>query len=390
MTNASSGYDSANATNKLEIPVEGAVAYAVIMATILATAIFGNMLILLAVYRTSTLKRTTAVMLVVNLASVDVLVSLFIVPFVISVAVKSTWTLPAFVCAATGFLNAFLTASQLLALFHISVNRYIAVAFPHSYETRCTRKFTVGMIAAGWVYSLIWTLIPFFGWGKIGFDNGSLYCNILWSRKHRGYAIALQTMCYIVPGLLAFMFYVGVYRKVRSRSRTFLKSFASTYTLNSVQGASRGSKDDLAELSSDRAVSSHRESVSASKSDLCDTDSANVKLSKKRKAMGMRVTRSLLAVGFCFALCWLPRGVANLWAVFISRKAVPRVLEFVSTAFIFANSAVNPVLYAALHQEFRRAFKRLLCFDSGKNGNNNVNSKSTVGRKNSIQLEGME
>lgn len=358
---------------------EGAIVYAVVMAIILAAAIFGNLLILLAVYRTSTLKRTTAVILVINLASVDVLVSSFIIPFVIIVAITNTWKLPAFLCVATGFMNAFLTAAQLLALFNISVNRYIAVAFPHMYETRCTKKLTVLMVTAGWLYSLLWTLMPFFGWGKIGFDKGSLFCNTLWSKEHQNYAIVLQTMCYIIPALLAFVLYFRVYRKVRSRSKTFLKSFASTFSLNSLSGAAKGYKDDFSEsVSQDGARNSHVNNVTVSNVNVSDVesqpDSAYTKLSKKRKKMEIRVTRTLLAVGFCFAVCWLPRCVANLWAAFASRQEVPKTLELVSTAFIFANSAVNPVIYAALHREFHTAFKKLLFHSSAKTANSNSNS----------------
>lgn len=391
----------------METSTEGAIVYAVAMAAILLAAIFGNLLILLAVYRTSTLKRTTAVILVVNLASVDLLVSLFIVPFVITVVVTRTWELPEFLCVATGFLNAFFTAAQLLALFHISVNRYIAVAFPHSYETQCSRKFTLLMVTAGWIYSLFWTLMPFFGWGKFGFDKGSLYCNILWSKDYQEYAIVLQTTCYIAPAMLAFILYTIVYRKVRSRSKKFLKSFASTFSLNSLPSTAKGQNDDPVSVNDSVSCDSTKNSRQQSNARLntfadaeWQTDpTSTVKISKKRKAMEIRVTRTLLAVGFCFAIFWIPRGVANLWAALTSRENVPKALELVSTAFIFANSAVHPLIYAALHREFCNAFKILLCCTSGKyaSGNNSSGSVKANGisvgqtmRKSSVQVLEME
>ncbi|EDO48641.1 predicted protein [Nematostella vectensis] len=280
------------------------------MASITITAIFGNSLVIAAVRRTRSL-RTSSAILVVNLACVDLAVTIIIVPFVILTAANtSVWdeTLPQEICKATGFMNAFLTAAQIMALLHISVNRFIAVAFPHSYE-KLTKRFTMGTVFFGWLHSLFWTLMPFLGWGELGFVKGTLFCNILWSQE-LSFAVTVQVVCYFVPTAVAVVLYIGIYVNVRRQSKR--------------------------------------------------AERAEKMRNKRRKILENRVTRTLLGVALAFAVCWFPRGVANLWALFAGRESVPRGLEYASTAFVFMNSSVNPILYGALHQDFNRAFRDIL------------------------------
>ena len=334
------------------LPLGITTTYATIMGLILLAAMLGNLLVLAAVYSTSTL-RTTAAILVVNLACVDLLISVAIVPFVAITAVTGDWLLSDQACVATGFVNAFLTAAQIMALFHISVNRFVAVARPHSYETAFFRKATLVMVATGWVHSLIWSSLPFLGWGKLGFVQGTLFCNILWEQDHFSYAITAQTVCYLLPPPIAAVLYCLVYKEVRKLARrhqaTGSDSFASR-TFHMEPRTLGASREDI-------PYSERRDRTASSYS----LNQGYASKNKRRKAMENRVTKTLLAVALAFVVCWIPRGLANLWALFEGRQAVPRALEYASTTFVFFNSAVNPMLYGALHRDFGKAFRKILC-----------------------------
>ena len=355
----------------------------VAMGCTMVFAIFGNLLVMIAVRRTKSL-RTTAAILVVNLALVDLSITITIVPFVMTLAVTKNWVLPLAICKLTGFINAFLTAGQIMALLHISINRYIAVAHPHSYESRCNKQGTVITVLLGWFYSLIWTLLPFFGWGKLGFIEGTLFCNIVWSEE-MSYAITVQVMCYFIPSILAGFLYINVYKHVRLQGkRIFEKTMSLELSQREVKDRTESSRSN-SEAGTPRAVRSvtfdnlaaSTENITASKdvftetgsvSDLRNTSTmSRAKRSRRRKLMETRVTKMLLAVVMAFVFCWIPRGIANLWAIFEGREAVPRALEYSSTVFVFFNAAVNPVLYGALHQDFQRAFRRIICCEPRMN-----------------------
>lgn len=120
------------------------------MGCTMVLAVFGNGLVIAAVFRTKSL-RTTAAIVVVNLAIVDLSITITVVPFVMTTAVTQKWMLSQTVCKLTAFINAFLTVGQIMALLHISVNRYIAVVYPHRYETRCNKRSTLAAVMAGWL-----------------------------------------------------------------------------------------------------------------------------------------------------------------------------------------------------------------------------------------------
>ena len=356
-------------TNSSASVTTGPLLSVVSMGCVMAFAIFGNILVLLAVYRTKSL-RTTAAILVVNLAFVDLSITLAVVPFVMTTAVTQEWGLSWRMCKLTGFINAFLTAGQIMALLHISINRYIAVVYPHSYETRCNKRGTISAVLLTWLYSLLWTSLPFFGWGKLGFIRGTLFCNILWSEE-MAYAITVQVMCYFIPGILGAILYLNVYRRVRKQGK---RVFERTFSLELEERGSSSSKESNSSnmpaspgLSFDNLAVSRDDISELGFTDLKNTmTSTAARRTRRRKAMEARVTKTLLAVIMAFVICWFPRGVANLWAIFATREDVPRALEYSSTVFAFSNAAVNPVLYGALHQDFKRAFKQIICCEPAK------------------------
>lgn len=378
-TTASSVADSMSVASLLSV---------VAMGCTMVFAIFGNVLVILAVQRTKNL-RTTAAILVVNLALVDLSITVSIVPFVMTLAVTQEWVLPWVMCRLTGFINAFLTAGQMMALLHISVNRYIAVAYPHSYETRCNKRGTICTVVLGWLYSLVWTSLPFYGWGKLGFIQGTLFCNILWS-ANMAYAITVHVMCYFIPSILSAVLYLGVYKHVRSHGkRLFQKTLSLELTqysdkkrTESTISRSIGEDNAPRTVSFDNLAVSTENIIDAGFTDLGEHSSASsrAKRSRRRKLMEARVTKVLLAVVMAFVCCWIPRGIANLWAIFESREAVPRALEYSSTVLVFFNAAVNPVLYGALHQDFQRAFRRIICCESNMN-----RSRAAINMSNSIR-----
>ncbi|PFX34854.1 Alpha-1B adrenergic receptor [Stylophora pistillata] len=308
-TTASSVADSMSVASLLSV---------VAMGCTMVFAIFGNVLVILAVQRRKNL-RTTAAILVVNLALVDLSITVSIVPFVMTLAVTQEWVLPWVMCRLTGFINAFLTAGQMMALLHISVNRYIAVAYPHS-----------------------------------------------------------------------AVLYLGVYKHVRSHGkRLFQKTLSLELTqysdkkrTESTISRSIGEDNAPRTVSFDNLAVSTENIIDAGFTDLGEHSSASTraKRSRRRKLMEARVTKVLLAVVMAFVCCWIPRGIANLWAIFESREAVPRALEYSSTVLVFFNAAVNPVLYGALHQDFQRAFRRIICCESNMN-----RSRAAINMSNSIR-----
>lgn len=126
---------------------------------------------------------------------------------------------------------------------------------------------------------------------------------------------------------------------------------------------------------------------------------------ENRRSRG-RVTRLIFSVVTVFVVCWLPYWCFQVHANFnsISANDTSRVLLINSfTILSYANSMLNPLLYAFLSDNFRqsflKAFKWLSCFSISRlmsNGNSvlpltnqtNISLKPAIGAK--IELSVMD
>ena len=83
-------------------------------------------------------------------------------------------------------------------------------------------------------------------------------------------------------------------------------------------------------------------------------------LQQKRK-----ITRMIMVVVLLFALCWLPLQIFNIW--FRLDKTFPRnratyTFKVFAHTLSYANSCVNPFVYAFLGENFRRYFRKAFPF----------------------------
>uniref|UniRef100_A0A914GQQ5 G-protein coupled receptors family 1 profile domain-containing protein n=1 Tax=Globodera rostochiensis TaxID=31243 RepID=A0A914GQQ5_GLORO len=80
----------------------------------------------------------------------------------------------------------------------------------------------------------------------------------------------------------------------------------------------------------------------------------------------MRVARTIAVVVGCFTCCWLPFTIIYVLQAFHLcpvGTCIPDWLFSVSFWLGYANSALNPLLYAAFSRDFRMAFRRVLMRD---------------------------
>ncbi|EDL88828.1 histamine receptor H3, isoform CRA_d [Rattus norvegicus] len=80
-----------------------------------------------------------------------------------------------------------------------------------------------------------------------------------------------------------------------------------------------------------------------------------------RLSRDKKVAKSLAIIVSIFGLCWAPYTLLMIIRAACHGRCIPDYWYETSFWLLWANSAVNPVLYPLCHYSFRRAFTKLLC-----------------------------
>ena len=93
-------------------------------------------------------------------------------------------------------------------------------------------------------------------------------------------------------------------------------------------------------------------------------DGLKKKLDKKRREFKRerRAAFILAVLVTVFILCWLPFNLTVIVGVICEYKCIPEKVFVVTENLVWANSALNPILYAATNVHFKRNFLRFLGF----------------------------
>ncbi|KAH0616910.1 hypothetical protein JD844_028372 [Phrynosoma platyrhinos] len=84
------------------------------------------------------------------------------------------------------------------------------------------------------------------------------------------------------------------------------------------------------------------------------------RISESRKAK-RRVTKMIIAVAVLFCLCWLPHHLVILcfWFGYFPFNRATYACRLASHCLSYANSCLNPIVYALISKHFRKRFKQV-------------------------------
>lgn len=76
---------------------------------------------------------------------------------------------------------------------------------------------------------------------------------------------------------------------------------------------------------------------------------------------GPQTAQTVLVVVVVFCLSWLPHHIVHLWVEFgtFPLNQASFVLRITAHCLAYSNSSVNPIIYAFLSENFRKAYKQV-------------------------------
>ncbi|XP_050316801.1 allatostatin-A receptor [Bactrocera neohumeralis] len=283
---------------------------------------FGNTLVILVVLFNQQMHSTTN-LLIVNLAVADLLFVVFCIPFTATDYITEYWPFGDLWCRAVQYLIVVTAFASIYTLVLMSVDRFLAVVHPIRSRQLRTEKVTKIAIVTMWVIilSISFPVPLVHGLTKLEpFPNVTYaFCtfyedNLIVSQT--SYQLIFFACSYLLP-LMAIS---GLY--VRMIMRLWHQG-------------------------------------------------SGVQMSVKSQRGRKRVTRLVVVVVVAFASLWLPVQLILLLktlGIYHSNTKFKLLLQVIAQTLAYMSSCINPLLYAFLSDNFRKAFyKAIHCSERYQN-----------------------
>ncbi|EYB83420.1 hypothetical protein Y032_0336g2893 [Ancylostoma ceylanicum] len=276
------------------------------------TGFLGNVFVVLAVVSQSQLRSTTDY-LISSLAMADLLIIIFCLPTTLLNNILTEWQLGALFCKMSTWINATTSCASIYTLVAVTADRYLAICHTLKY-TLWEAGYTLYVIAGIWIVSGSLAIPNLYGYDAIYFEYGNLTLCVCASRTNEKlqFVVVNLILAFIVPFMLISVSYTKIF-----------------YT-----------------------VSNHR--------------SLAVDAHIRDERIKLRVATMMLTVIVVFALCWLPLyGIYTYFFFFADNTSyvfelASQVLRPFFQWLSLLSSSLNPLIYIAYSQKYRRAFHKIL------------------------------
>jgi hypothetical protein len=289
---------------------------------ICVVGLVGNGLVIAVILVYASMKTATNVYLV-NLSAAD-LMFLVGLPLIITTATLRGWVFGHVMCKVFYALTCANTFNGSLTLAILSGDRFLAVCFPVTSRGYRTPRVAVIVVAISWLITAV-AIYPVARFAEVverDPGSGMFSCTMNWPDGYVLFIVYTFVLGFFAPIALICIFYA------------FLVARLATVR---------------------RRASSHGPTGNGSRN---GGGAGKSRASRSQR----RVTFMVTVVVAVYIVCWLPYWAFQLFIVLSGITALPfpwfADLFKALTALSYANSMINPLLYAFTNEQFRKSFLR--------------------------------
>ncbi|KAI1886886.1 hypothetical protein AGOR_G00200400 [Albula goreensis] len=305
--------------------------------------ICGNLLVVISVCFVKKLRQPSNY-LIVSLAVADLSVAVAVMPFVsITDLIGGQWIFGQVFCNVFIAMDVMCCTASIMTLCVISIDRYLGITKPLTYPVRQSGWCMAKIVLSVWLLSASITLPPLFGWAQ-NVNDGKV-CLI---SQDFGYTIYSTAVAFYIPISVMLIMYYKIYRAA--------KVSAAKHTIS---GFPRAEEDDSVDCVTAALKLQREVEECASFSRLLRNDRKNISIFKREQ----KAATTLGIVVGAFSVCWLPFFLLSTARPFICGvqcSCIPFWVERTLLWLGYANSLINPFIYAFFNRDLRTTYRNLL------------------------------
>ncbi|XP_060782275.1 melanopsin-A isoform X1 [Neoarius graeffei] len=282
------------------------------------TGIVGNFLVIYAFTRSHTL-RTPANMFIINLAITDFLMCATQTPIFFATSMHKRWIFGEKGCELYAFCGALFGICSMITLMVIAVDRYFVITRPLSSIGMLSKKRALLVLTCAWVYSLGWSLPPFYGWSAYvpeGLMTSCTWDYMTFTPSVRAYTMLLFTFVFFIPLIVIIYCYVFIFRAIRNSNQDVTKM--DRYNIRN-----------------------------------------KVKRFSKMKTE-WKMAKVALIVILLYVISWSPYSIVALTAFAGYADLLTPYMNSVPAVIAKASAIHNPIIYAITHPKYRVAIAKYI------------------------------
>ena len=292
---------------------------------VLLGSLFGNVIIILIVYKNQDLRKTINYF-IVNMAVSDLLFPLVLIPDQITKIVTVSWhwhvtgSLGVAFCKLYMFTSSVSLFVSVQSLVWIAIDRFVAVVFPLKLGLMSSKICTIAIVST-WILAGVFYFPSLITWEVVEFGN-STYCSpvniksIFPSKEgDAAYNWLHVTIRFLVPLLVIGVLYTAIAISLKRRSKAL------------------------------RNVEQYEQQHS---------------VKKRRQATQMAVVILVL-----FYICVIPYTLLRFVDFWKPSCTFLRPFYFISILMFFSSSVVNPIICLSFVESYRRGLRNIVCYFCG-------------------------
>uniref|UniRef100_A0A8C5D6K1 Thyrotropin-releasing hormone receptor n=1 Tax=Gouania willdenowi TaxID=441366 RepID=A0A8C5D6K1_GOUWI len=293
-----------------------------------AVGIVGNIMVVLVVLTTRHMRTPTNCYLV-SLAIADLTVLVAAGLPNVADSLMGTWVFGHAGCLGITYLQYLGINVSSCSITAFTVERYIAICHPMKAQTVCTVSRAKRIIAGVWIFTCVYCMLWFFLVDIQVKQDGHVLCGYKVKRElYLPIYLIDFAIFYVIPLLLAIVLYVLIARILYLSPANIGANFIYQFIMRMFHRITPGKSHTLIYPFITLQSTEY-------------------------------VTKMLAVVVILFALLWMPYRTLVLINSFVSTPYLDDWFLLFCRTCIYANSAINPVIYNAMSQKFRSAFRGL-------------------------------